>query len=199
MTHHYSHLFAAAAILAATTQINAGLISGEINFDGSATLDKNLATSSSIISFQGVTIGYDTQTGAYNTGIDGAPATFTPFSFESNGNPSLSPNPVTVWSFQNGGVDYSFKLTSITAYTVTGTTFPSFLNIEGSGVASITGYQNTPGDFTLTVTGLKTHVTFAASTGVRNSGNPPVPEPSSWALISGFGLVSFGLFRRIQK
>ena len=198
-----TQLFGAVVTLIAATQASASSISGQINFTGSATLDQSASTATSIVSFSHVTVGYDTQEGDYakNT-LDGNDVTFSPFSFTSGGSLSLSPKPVTVWSFTDSGVNYSFKLTSVVSADVSVHNKVPSLSIEGFGMAHIDGYQDTPGDFTITLTGKNTHVTFGASTFApvsHPSPNGPVPEPSSWAMISGLGLVGYGLLRRVQK
>lgn len=205
MKLNYSKLAGAVVVaVIATTQANAGLISGSINFTGSATLNNNPSTATGIVSFKNVTVGYDTQEGAYVTpgGLDGHAVTFTPFSFPMDGSGKfvLTPNPVTVWSFDELGVNYSFKLTSVVSADVSVHNKVPSLTIEGFGMAHITGYTDTSGDFTITLTGKKANVTFgAASFSPVSHPSTPVPEPSSWAIISGLGLASYGLLRRGQK
>jgi len=192
MNLRYSNLVAAVVSVAAYTQVNASLITGEISFSGSATLDQNLATATSIVEFKNVTVGHDSQTGSYKTGTDGDFVNFSPFSFQSGGSLLLTPNPVTVWSFQAAGTTYSFKMNSLTSYTVSGNQSLNVVSIEGSGMASITGYEDTPGHFDLTLLGHNSHVVFVAQ-------NSPIPEPSTCAMVSGLGLVSFGLIRRCRS
>lgn len=195
-------LVGAVVTLLSATQANAALINGEINFAGSATLNQSASTATSIVAFNNVTVGYGTQEGAYATTVplDGDAVTFGTFSFSSGGSLSLSPNPVTVWSFNDLGVNYSFKLTSVVSADVSVHNKVPTLSVEGFGMAHIDGYQDTPGDFTITLTGKNAHVTFgAASYAPVSHPSGPVPEPSSWAMISGLGLVSYSLLRRVQK
>src|ERR1700683_4789755 len=108
-------------------------ISGDINFDGIATTNTgNLATATSFTSISGVSV-VPVEDGTY-TGTTGAPATFTPFSFSAA---SVTP----LWTFTWGGITYTFNATSVTVVTQ----IKGFLNLQGSGWATATGYANTAG------------------------------------------------------
>ena len=168
---------------AAFQQASAAWISGDISFQGTANLDAVVASSTQVVSVSNATVGIGTESGTY-AGTDGAAVTFTGFTFSPLINGSL---PVTLWSFTSGGKSFSFQALSLTAATKVAGAIP-FLNIEGIGVASATGYSDTPGSFSFTFTSKKATGTFAAYT--------VVPEPTTYAMVAGLGLVGFGLWRR---
>jgi PEP-CTERM motif len=151
-------------------------ISGTISFTGGANLDEPIATATQYISYFGVSTPNPVVLGGSQTGTFAAvPAmtqvTFLPFTFL----PFTAPQ--TLWSFTSGGDTYSFTATSLTDINQVG-----YLNIQGSGTLSVTGFANTPATWSYTDTGSGTAVSFGASI-------TATPEPSTIALMAVFGLI----------
>ena len=162
-----SVLIVSAALLASVAK--ATPISGDINFDGVAkTNTSNLATATSFTSISGVTV-VPVEDGNY-TGTSGQTVTFTPFSFSAAG---VTP----LWSFTVGSTHYWFDATSITI----DTQVKNFLNVGGFGMAYETGFDPTPGTWSITDTGGKATVTFGSAA--------TVPDGGATALLVGLGLA----------
>jgi hypothetical protein len=171
---------------AAIQQASAAWISGDISFEGTAILNAPLPTATGITAYLKPTVGLGTQSGTY-TGTDGDSVNFSPFTFSPIVNGSL---PTVLWSFFDipQGKTFSFKALALSSVTTSIVNGIGFLNVEGIGVASATGYSDTPGSFSLTFTSKKATGTFAAYT--------VVPEPTTYAMVAGLSLVGFGLWRR---
>ena len=175
-----------AVMIAASFNLSAkaqGYINGTISFDGGALLDNPLGSATKFISIFGP--GSDplpevlggSQTGTYASPlvVAGTPATFPAFTFIP---PAVN---FPLWSFTFGGNNYSFQANTITFVYQNGAG-NGFLDIAGTGTASISGYTDTPGTWSIVDTGQGSPVlTFGASTQVT-----PVPEPSAFALLASF-------------
>jgi len=154
-------------------------ISGTVNFDGVATTNTgNLNTATAFTSITGVTV-VPAESGNY-VGTTGAATTFTPFAFSAV---AVTP----LWSFTVGGVSYWLDATgaiTVNHFTVGSTTF---LNLSGSGWANETGFDSTPGVWSITDTsaGKETTFTFGADT--------TVPDSGATALLIGLGLAGVGV------
>jgi hypothetical protein len=157
-------------------------INGSITFNGTANTNSgDLLNATSFTSFAGVTV-VNTDTGSY-AGLTGDAVTFTPFSFNAG---SVSP----LWTFTVSGITYSFVATSINIESQT----TSFLNLEGNGVASITGEGSVNGTWSITDTGNGApSFSFGAGT--------TVPDGGSTALLMSLGLagVALWLYARNRK
>ncbi len=164
--------------------LGAGYITGDIQFNGGATLDTgDLATATSFTSIFGPggpstmpqVLGGGTQTVDYSTVPDGTLVNFSTFSFAVNA-------PVTpLWSFTVGGTSYSFDATSVTvAYQSS-----FFLDIVGTGTAHITGFNDTSGVWEVTDTGAGGTPVFTFGAATDLAGNP-TPEPSTSVFTSRF-------------
>lgn len=167
------------------------LITGIIQFDGSATTDTgNLATATAYASITD-TFVFPLSTGDYASVPLFTPVTFTPFSFSA-----IAVTPL--WTFTVGAVTYSFDATSITVNTQNG----KFLNLSGNGAASITGFQTTEGTWTITDTAVNGDVfTFGASS--EALGIPihvvPVDDSGGTGLLIGLGLAGVAAGMVVQR
>jgi hypothetical protein len=175
-------LLALGANLARATPIN-----GSINFDGTATVDTgNLATATAFTSIANAFVDPGTQTGSYSAVPNFTAATFNAFSFSAS---SVTP----LWTFTVGGITYSFSATSISVMTPRTS---SFLNLSGTGIASITGFTDTAGTFTVTDTGNGPTFTFGQGTIVAG-----VPDSGTTAMLIalGFAAVGFSVWVRRDR
>lgn len=167
-----SGLFLALALSA--TPSKAAAVNGSINFDGEATTNTgSLATATAFSSITGTFVDPGTQTGTFASVPDYTTVSFTPFSFSAGG---VTP----LWTFTIGNVTYSFDATSIVVETQNST----FLNIEGSGVAYVTGDTAAVGHWSITDTGNGPNFTFGEGTSVPDSG--------ATAALLALGVVALG-------
>jgi len=160
-------------------------ISGSINFNGEATTNTgNLGSATSFSSIVGAIV-VPAETGNYSGIAIVTPVTFTPFSFTAAG---VTP----LWTLTVGGVTYSFNATSI----VVSNQNANFLNLQGTGIASITGFQDTAGSWSITDTsvGGSPTFTFGAATTVSS-----VPDAGTTVLLIVLGLAGVGLGMLTQK
>ena len=174
-----SGLAAAVCSIAADAQP----ISGTIDFTGGAVLNGSLETATTFTSYFGNGVSLPTvlggsQTGDYQFVPVGTQVTMDPFSFNPF-NPS-SVVSIPLWSFSVNTTKYSFTATSIFLVLQS----PHFLNIEGAGIASITGFADTPAtwSFTDTGSGAGPSFNFGGSIAV-------VPEPSITPLVMALPLL----------
>jgi hypothetical protein len=174
-------------LLIGVTAFNAGasMFQGNISFAGNCILDNtNLSLATRFTSFNNVVV--TAVDGAYSgitTGASGPPVTYTPFVFSP-----LPGLPLTLWTFNSGGKTYSFDATTMSvAFSNKGN-----LVVEGSGLAKITGFDNSPGDWSITANSSGT--TFSFSGG--SSAAVPIPA-AVWLL--GSGLIGLAVIRRKRK
>jgi hypothetical protein len=170
-------------------------ISGTINFTGGAVLNGSLETATTFTSYFGNGVSLPTvlggsQTGDYQFVPAGTQVMLDPFSFDPF-NPS-SVVSIPLWSFSVNATKYSFTATSIFVVQQS----PHFLNIEGAGIASITGFADTPAtwSFTDTGSGAGPSFNFGGSMAV-------VPEPSITPLATALPLLGcalLGIRRRFR-
>ena len=154
-------------------------IDGGINFDGTAMTDTgSLDTATAFTSISNTFVDPNTTSGSYVSVPPMTSVAFSSFSFNSG---SVTP----LWSFTSGGTTYSFAATSI----VINSQSSSFLNLSGDGIASITGFADTAGTWTITDTGNAPTFTFGSGTTVRSG----VPDSGATALLIALGLLAAGL------
>lgn len=195
-TNHLGPLLAGLAVLQFTaTQLHAASINGAISFSGGATLDGPLATASGFTGFEGIgsatgpVVLAGSMTGDYSSVAAGTSATFDAFTF----NPSPS-SATPLWSFTDGGLTYSFSITSVTVDEQT----PFFLNLSGNGIASITGFTDTPATWSITDTGNGATPIITFGNADLVSPVKTVPEPTTAGLML-VGLGSFGFARLFRR
>jgi hypothetical protein len=94
-------------------------------------------------------------------------------------------------SIVNNLLTATFTLSPGATASISGGT-PGTINIEGTGIATLTGYDPTPGQFSFTTqNGVLNNVTFSSTV-------VAVPEPASLGLF-GVGMLGLGLLRRSRR
>src|SRR6185369_10413664 len=134
--------FAGASLLAfaLVTSALATPITGSIAFNGTPNFNTStLETATEITSYNSSYVAFIQQTGDYSSVPNFLPVTFSAFTFAPA---TQSVNPL--WSFDFAGKTYSARATSMVS------TFNPLLNIwnfGGTGVLSITGFDDTVADW----------------------------------------------------
>lgn len=182
------------ALLVLALAANANTITGSISFDGTADI-----VGGSIVSYTGP-LGVGTapeviagsQTGAYASVPDLTPAAWSAFSFNP-ADSSVKP----LWTFTIGLITYSFDATSVVVNFQNSTT----LNISGTGIAHITGFDDTLGNWSATLTGGGSDTfTFGADTGANGSPVPSAADGGTTAILLGSALSGLALLRnRLER
>jgi len=168
-------------------QASAAWITGDVSFSGTAILNGSPLAATAITAYLGSTVGDGS--GTYS-GTDGDSVNFAPFTFLPPVNGSF---PVTLWSFYDSTKNetFTFQALALNASAVASIGGITFINIQGIGIARASGstsYSDTPGSFSLSFSSTKATGTFQAYT--------VVPEPTTYTMVAGLGLVGFGLLRR---
>lgn len=180
-------VFLAALMIAGVAQ---GIpINGDISFVGKLELDDTLANATEILGFSAPVSGmpnnpnddpvvqYGSQTGAYSAVPAGTPAAWQPFVFSP---PDASVLPL--WTFTIGGITYSFDALSVMVDQQDSTA----LHLSGSGIARITGYEDTAGTWSITSTEQNgATFTFGGSTSAISN----VPDGGATFVLLAFGVI----------
>ncbi|MDQ8185901.1 VPDSG-CTERM sorting domain-containing protein [Pelagicoccus sp. SDUM812002] len=176
------------AVSALTHAASAAYITGSVAFDGSVALDAPIPSATSFLSFDNAKVSTGTQSGDY-LGSVGSAVMLEPLQFS----PYVAPtNPL--WSFSFGGKDFSFTFEDMVS---TGSEALGAglwrLDVAGTGTAMISGYDPTPGAFSITTTGdaNATELGFGAFTFTAGSDPAPetVPDSGTSAALLGLGLL----------
>jgi hypothetical protein len=163
-----------------------GYINGDISFVGGATLNGPLASATAFTDIFGPAgtgtlpqVQGSSQTGDYASVPTGTLTAFPVFSF--NPPPGSS---FPLWTFTVGVITYSFQADPAITIDLQNS---RFLDIEGTGTASISGgaYYPTAGTWSIVDTGLGSSPVFTFGADAELAG-PPVPEPSVFALLVSF-------------
>jgi hypothetical protein len=160
---------------------------GSISFAGNTVLDDNdLTVATEFTSFANVFV--TAVSGAYSGIPTGAPppvVTYTPFVFRPV---SVPPTLEDLWTFNfPAGTTYSFDATSM----VVAFSNANNIVVQGSGIGFITGFDPTPGTWSVTANS-------AGGTFSFSGGSSTVPEPGVLLLL-GCGLVGVAAVRRKFK
>ena len=161
-------------------------ITGSIDMSGTATLNNTLlGSATAATAFSAVTVG-GTPTGSF-AGTSGASVTWSGFSWPSN--VLVAP----LWTFMFLGNIYSFDLAHVSVASQDN----SFLNLMGSGTLHVTGFDDTPGlwSFTISNPGGGPHpnleFTFANSQTAA-----AVPDGGMTVALLGIAFVGLEVLRR---
>lgn len=129
---------------------------------------------------------FGVSTGDYSALISGDAGIIKDFMFNAAPIAGFPAAPIaTFWTIIKGGITYTLDLTTVVINTQNATT----LALNGTGLAHITGFDNTPGvwNFSAQTAGGSTF-SWSASTGAST-----VPEPATMFLVlTGLGLIAFG-------
>jgi hypothetical protein len=139
-------------------------IDGSISFTGNVSLNGSTTSATAITSFSNVTVVVGTN-GIYAPLAGSRDAVWSPFTFSPPGTPVIP-----LWTCATNGVTYSFDASSM-AVVFSST---NFLDIQGTGIAHVTGNADTPGAWTIAVQRIGASVSFTASTMVSPTNLPTI-------------------------
>lgn len=162
----------------------------QIGMMGRATLNAPLATATGFNLFENGRVGCGTDMFSVPGAISlNTPVTFSTFSFDP-----APATPFTIWSFVDGGREYSLALDEMTfdRFTFAGN---QFLNIVGAGFLYVDGQRHAPADFCFSTQQCTdsdgTVVTWSAQTTV-----PHVPEGGTTVIFLISAILGIEVLRR---
>lgn len=178
------------AVLVSTLMLSAvaqaAYINGSIAFNGNvATTPSGPLAAATGFTFTNVTIAANQHFGSYLSVPNNDPATFNPVTFI----PATSGG--QLWIFTDGPNTYSFDITSMSVNPLIsfGTPTTTIRTIYGTGTAFITGFDPTPGTWSVTAT-----ESGGASLSFSSSAAAAGPVPDGGATVALFGASLLGLY-----
>jgi hypothetical protein len=182
MIKSYLGAFAAVSLVLATGAASAAPIQGDVTFSG-AWEGRAADTTSTVAIEAAVHIAFlnpvtVSQAIGDFEGAAGAAATYTSFTFD----PFIGPI-APLWTFEAGGITFSFNLKDITL----GMQTESQLTLTGTGTVKAAGFDNTAFNWTFSGDSTTAFLSFSSSAFSAYS----VPEPSAIGLL-GLGLLAMG-------
>jgi hypothetical protein len=173
-------------LLFTTVNVGATPIGGEVSFAGSFVPNARIfGAMTRFDSFSDVTV---TGTQGLYAGTESAAVTMNGFTFLD-----FTPPVLNEWEFTMGGRTYSFDLDSLHIDTQN----RGWLVLSGTGVARITGYDPTPGTWSLTAYGSSKTFTATFDPPSANGAVEPLSDGGATTLgLLGFASVLLGLLRR---
>jgi hypothetical protein len=196
MLYFYGHVIAmrsvllkfglAISVLALQLTVQAiPYVNGSLSFNGVPVFNNpaNLSAATAFTAINSVTVAAGQQQGDYIAIPDGQSASFSAFVFS----PPTSSLPL--WSLDYNGITYSFQATSMVAhYNPT----LQIWNMGGTGIASITGEQDSPGAWNLSAGKQGVSFFLGSAAGAQAS----VPEVGTTVLLLGVALAGLGVLCR---
>ena len=169
-------------------QAQAAPITGAVQFFGSATASGPSPGSPVTVSFSNPWHSL-AATGSYSVILTGTDFTFNDFAFTGDGSTATLTAPdMPIWTRTIGATTYSFDLLFLT----NGHTESGAMAFSGTGIAHITGMDDTPASFALQ--GAGNDFNFILS----SSSTATIPEGST-AVLLAIGLMLVGIVTLRQK
>jgi hypothetical protein len=164
-------------------------ITGSIDMAGTANLNNvALGSATAATSFTGVTVG-GVPTGTYAPVPNGTSVAWTSLTWT----PSTASAPL--WSFTYLGILYSFDLATVSVVSQSNT----FLNLLGSGTLKATGFDNTTGAWSFTISNPSGGTAANANFTFANSQQAIVPDGGSALILLGAALMGLvGIARKFK-
>jgi hypothetical protein len=172
-------------------QAGANQINGSVLFSGTATASGDSGPGTTTISFTNPSWTVVSGLGDYST--FGTPATFAAFSFTGTGTGATLSGPGMpqgTFTFGTPTLTFSFDLLALVSGTTTGGT----MAISGTGIAHITGFDDTPASWALEGSGH--NFTFDLLSASTTRSVPGTPDGGSAASLLGIALVGLEALRR---
>ena len=168
----------------------ASQIEGSASFSGAVATTGDTSSGTTTISF--VNPGWTVVSGLGNYVMSGTSATFTAFSFTGTGTGvTLSESGIPEGTFTLGTRTYSFELLALVSATATS----GGMSIYGTGIAHITGFDDTPASWLLEGSGqdFTFHLTTWSDT---DPAEFTVPDTGSAMSLLAIALVGLEALRR---
>jgi len=154
----------AVAVCSIEAQAGPPFINGSISFVGTPVPNAPLLTAAAFTNFSSVFVSAVESPGSYSNVPVFTAVSWMPFTFS----PPTAPV-VPLWAFTNGGLSYSLDATSVTLVFRTN----NAVDIQGSGIAHITGFADTPATWILAANQNSSSYVFSA-TAYASPTNVPV-------------------------